>query len=136
MEHAVPLKQTLRDLANNVRKHVPELDHDELAALMSERKDAVVIDSREPDERARGFIPGSVGIPRGVLERDIEKLGFGGTVSDADLARPVVCYCQGGSRSLLAADSLRQMGFTNVLSLEGGFGAWGESGKPVEIARR
>lgn len=132
----MPLKQTLRDLANDARKRIPEIDHEELTQLVADDKSAVVIDTREPDERSRGFIPGSVGIARGVLERDIEKLGFGGTVSDADLARPVVCYCQGGSRSLLAADSLRQMGFTNVMSLEGGFGAWGESGKSVEIVRR
>ena len=99
---------------------------------------AIVIDVREPDERARGFIPNSIHIPRGVLERDIEKIAFGGHASDADLKRPMVCYCGGGSRSLLAAKTLQEMGFADAVSLMGGFGAWGKSGKPVAIdpARR
>lgn len=127
------LKQTLKDLAQDALKRVPELDADELAAMMEAREHPrpIVIDTREPDERARGYVPGSVHIPRGVLERDIEAAAFGHAAGDEDLARPIVCYCGGGSRSALAADSLLKMGFTNVYSLEGGFKAWGESGKAV-----
>lgn len=129
----MPLKQTLKDLAKDALLRIPELDHDELAAMMEAREHPrpIVIDTREPDERSRGYVPGSVHIPRGVLERDIEPVGFGRLVSDDDLLKPIVCYCAGGSRSALAADSLRRMGFSNVYSLEGGFKAWGESGKPV-----
>ncbi len=133
----MPLKKTLSDLADEARRRVPEVDADELAEMLSNEEAArpVVIDVREPDERRRGFVPGSVHIPRGVLERDVEKLAFGGRASDADLARPVVLYCGGGSRSLLAADSLREMGFAAVHSLAGGFKAWGEAGRAVEVER-
>jgi len=67
-------------------------------------------------------------LPRGVLERDIAAKAFDGSVGESDLARPIVVYCAGGARSVLAAASLRAMGFTNVQSLEGGFGAWGKCG--------
>jgi rhodanese-related sulfurtransferase len=97
--------------------------------------DLLVVDVREAEERARGFVPGSVGISRGTLERDIAKVAFGGSVSDTDLARPMVVYCAGGMRSILAAAALRAMGFANVQSLEGGFGAWGKSGRPIEHPR-
>lgn len=140
------LKKNLSDLAREARERgVAEVDVDELARMMAGGDTggepeagggALVIDIREADERRRGFIPGSVAIPRGVLERDVEKRALGGTASDADLARPIVCYCGGGSRSLLACDALRQMGFTDVHSLEGGFRAWGDSGRPVDIDRR
>jgi rhodanese-related sulfurtransferase len=130
------LKKTLADLANEARAKVHEIDVDELA----EDEDGagnnlIIIDVREPDERARGYIPNSIHIPRGVLERDIEKTAFGRPVTDADLTRPIVCYCGGGARSLLAAQTLQQMGFTDAASLAGGFGAWGKSGQPVAIDR-
>lgn len=129
----MPLKKTLSDLANEARAKVHEIDVDELA---EDDKNAMIIDVREPDERARGFIPGSIFIPRGVLERDIEKAAFAGRMRDQDLEREIVCYCGGGARSLLAARTLQEMGFTNVASLRGGFGAWGQAGKPVDIQRQ
>ena len=54
-------------------------------------------------------------------------------MTDADLARPIVCYCGGGSRSLLAADTLRKMGFTDASSLRGGFKAWAGTGQATEM---
>lgn len=129
----MPLRMTLKDLAQDALRRVPEIDCDELQAMMEAREHPrpVVVDVREPDERARGYVPGSIFVPRGVIERDIEKAAFGHAATDADLARPVVCYCGGGSRSALAADMLKRMGFENVYSLEGGYKAWGEQGKPV-----
>jgi rhodanese-related sulfurtransferase len=126
------------DLVADAKRTVAEVDCEELAELMDPANDApdlLVVDVREAEERARGFVPGSVGISRGTLERDIAKVAFGGSVSDADLARPMVVYCAGGMRSILSADTLRTMGFTNVQSLEGGFGAWGKSGRPIEHPR-
>lgn len=131
----MPLKQNLRDLANEARDHIDEVDVAELMEMRGEDPAPILVDVREEDERARGHVPGDVHIPRGVLERDIEKKAFAGAVSDEQLGRPIVCYCGGGSRSLLAARSLQRMGFTNVLSLEGGFGAYGESGNAVEVDR-
>lgn len=121
------------DMAKDALKRIPEVDPHELTAMMEAREHPrpIVIDVREPDERAKGYIPNSVFIPRGVLERDIEKLAFGHAVSDHELDQPLVIYCAGGNRSALAADSVKQMGFTNVYSLEGGFKAWADSAKPV-----
>ena len=128
----MPLKMTLADLAGDARRNgVTEVDVDELIEAQSRGVDALIIDVREPDERARGYIPGSIHIPRGVLERDIEKKAFNGKVAEAELDRPMVCYCGGGHRSLLAVEALIRMGFTRATSLEGGFHAWGQSGQPV-----
>jgi len=130
--------RSFNDLVADAKRRIHEVDVDELAELLEPGSDVpelLVIDVREVDERGRGYIPGSVGIPRGVLERDVAKVAFGGTVGDTDLARPIVTCCGGGSRSALAADTLRAMGFTNVQSLAGGFGAWGKAGRPVEHPR-
>ncbi len=129
----MPLKRTLQDLTAEVRPRIPEIDCVELESrLAADESGLLVIDVREDNERAAGFIAGSVHIGRGVLERDVEKRAFNGAVSDADLARPIVCYCRGGQRSLLTADSLMKMGFTNVISLRGGITEWIKRGKPIE----
>ena len=134
----MPLKKTLADLANEVRERgtVVEIDADELRDALADAEAPILIDVREPEERARGHVPGSLAIPGGVLERDIEKKAFtggAGHMSDADLHRPIVLYCGGGHRSLLAGDRLVQMGFTNVQSLAGGFKAWADSGGAVAV---
>lgn len=133
----MPIRNTLADLAKDALTRVPELDSDELTAMMESREHPrpIVLDVREADERARGYVPGSVFVARGVLERDIQRAAYGHAPSDEEMGRPIVCYCAGGSRSALAADSLRKMGFPNVYSLEGGFKAWGASGKPVAHGR-
>lgn len=133
----MPLR-SFNDLVADAKRTVTEIDCDELAELLDPANDApdlVVIDVREQDERGRGHIPGSVALSRGVLERDIATAVFGGTVREQDLGRPLVLYCAGGARSALAASALRAMGFTNVQSLAGGFGAWGQSGRAVEHPR-
>ena len=129
----MPAKKTFKDLVDDAKRRINEVDVDELTAMMEAREQPrpVVIDVREADERAKGYIRGSIFIPRGILERDLEKLAYRGNATDDDLTRPVVVYCAGGARAALAADTLRQMGFTNPYSLEGGFKAWGESGQPV-----
>jgi rhodanese-related sulfurtransferase len=133
----MPLRRTFSDLVSDSRRRNDELDVQELAERMdADEPGLIVIDIREDNELAGGFIPGSIHIGRGVLERDIEKKAFGGTTGDKDLARPIVLYCAGGNRSLLAADSLKQMGFTNVLSLIGGFRAWAATGKDVVFPTR
>jgi len=84
-----------------------------------------VIDVREQDEYVQGYIPGARWIPRGYLELRIED-----AVSDRD--RPMVLYCASGTRSALAARSLRELGYTKVSSLTGGFGAWKRAGHPFD----
>ena len=105
---------------------VPEVAPADLQSRLSGGEQVVVIDVREPEEFARGKIPGAYTIPRGLLEMQV----------DGRLPREatVVLYCAGGGRSALAAKSLADMGFEKVENLQGGFGAWVNSGLPVEPA--
>jgi rhodanese-related sulfurtransferase len=83
------------------------------------------IDVREDDEFAVDRAAGARHIGRGVLERDVEDL-------IPDKHAPIVLYCGGGYRSALAADNLQKMGYTNVVSMDGGIRAWREAGYAVE----
>jgi rhodanese-related sulfurtransferase len=133
----MPLKKSFSDLVSESRRRNDEVDADELAQrLDNEEPGLIVIDVREDGELVGGLIPGSIHIGRGVLERDIERRVFNGLAKDADLAKPIVLYCAGGNRSLLAADALKQMGFTNVLSLIGGFRAWAGADRKIEFPTR
>lgn len=85
----------------------------------------VLVDVREESEFAAGRIPGAVHIGKGVIERDIE-------TRVPDPHTPLVLYCGGGFRSALAADALQKMGYTNVISMDGGWRAWKEQGLPTE----
>jgi molybdopterin/thiamine biosynthesis adenylyltransferase/rhodanese-related sulfurtransferase len=107
----------LKDLRGSVR----EVDVGTLDKEIANGDKPAVIDVREADEHAQGIIPGAVHVPRGFLEMRIEKMVF-------DRAAPIVLYCAGGNRSLLAARSLNELGYTNVRSLAGGFGGWKKAG--------
>lgn len=85
----------------------------------------LLVDVREESEYAAGHLPGAVHIGKGVIERDIE-------TKVPDPATPLVLYCGGGFRSALAADALQKMGYTTVVSMDGGWRAWTEQGLPVE----
>lgn len=103
---------------------VPEVAPPDLQSRLSGGEQIVVIDVREPEEFARGKIPGAYTIPRGMLEMQV----------DGRLPREatVVLYCAGGGRSALAAKSLADMGYDKVENLQGGWSAWVKSGLPVE----
>jgi len=103
---------------------VPEVAPADLQSRLSGGEQIVVIDVREPEEFARGKIPGAFTIPRGLLEMQV----------DGRLPREatVVLYCGGGGRSALAAKSLSDMGYDKVENLQGGWQAWMNSGLPVE----
>jgi rhodanese-related sulfurtransferase len=85
----------------------------------------VLVDVREESEYAAGRLPGAVHIGKGVIERDIE-------AKVPDPGTPVVLYCGGGFRSALAADALQKMGYTNVVSMDGGWSGWVKAGNPTE----
>ena len=92
---------------------------------MSQAADAFhLVDVREQDEWGRGHLPGARHLGKGLIERDIEA-----TIPDRDAS--IVLYCGGGYRSALAADALREMGYTRVGSMWGGWRAWTEAGFPV-----
>ena len=94
----------------------------------------VLIDVREPAEYATGHLSGAINLPRGVLEFQIHAHpAMACTTSDALAARdrPLLLYCLSGGRAALAADSLQQLGFSQVSSLAGGITAWREAGLTV-----
>lgn len=94
------------------------------AKLLFDQGDYVFIDVREPNETKMGFIPGAILIPRGLLEFRIA-----GAVEDPNTQ--IVVYCKSGGRSSFAAYTLKQMGYTNVISMAGGWNAWEGAGFPV-----
>ncbi len=94
-------------------------------AYEQQQKGVLVIDTREADEFAKEHAVGSTHLSKGLIEVKIET-----TVPDP--ATPIICYCGGGYRSALVADNLQKMGYTNVLSLAGGFRAWKAAGLPTE----
>ena len=84
-----------------------------------------IVDVREESEYAAGHLPKAQHIGKGVIERDIEK-------KISDHAAPIVLYCGGGFRSALAADAIQKMGYTNVISMDGGWSGWKDKGYPTE----
>ena len=104
-------------LVNEAKKEIQEISAQDLKKLQQSGDDLIVIDVREREDAAKGAIPGAVNVPRGVLEHDIDQV-----TTDKD--KKLVLYCGGGSRSALAAASLKKMGFKNVISLAGGYRGW------------
>lgn len=85
---------------------------------------AILIDVREEGDWREGHAEGATHLSRGVIELEIEE-------QIPDVKQPIICYCGGGSRSALAAESLQKMGYENVRSLAGGLRAWKEAGLPM-----
>lgn len=113
------------------KKNIENLTPDEVAQEM-ERGDAVVVDVRDSEERtASGAIPGAAHASRGMLEFYADpELPYHRPEFERD--RRIILHCASGGRSALAANTLKQMGYTNVAHLDGGFKRWVEEGKPVE----
>jgi adenylyltransferase/sulfurtransferase len=106
-----------RQLVDAAKREIKEINVADLKHMQQSGENFTLVDVRERDEQARGMIPGAVPIPRGVVERDIDQ-------ATTNKAQPIVIYCAGGGRSALAALNLKHMGFQNVMSLAGGYGAW------------
>jgi sulfur-carrier protein adenylyltransferase/sulfurtransferase len=117
---------TFQSYLKGVKDAIAETDTTEVKTLLDSPGDATLIDVREQDEWVQGHIPGARWIPRGFLEIRIED-----AVPDRD--RPIVLYCAGGTRSALAARSLAELGYQNVKSMAGGFGAWKRAGLPFDV---
>jgi rhodanese-related sulfurtransferase len=123
---------TAQDLVLVAKQNVQEIDADRLLALQSQA--TPVIDVREPAEFAAGHVAGAVNIPRGVIEFEVDGHPAVNCVRDAALShreRPLVLYCRGGGRSVLAAQALQRLGFAQPLSLRGGFAQWTTESRPV-----
>src|SRR5262245_26237101 len=110
-----------RDLLKAAKSEITEVDTGGAAERIADGW--AVLDVREPDEYDAGAIPGAVHIPRGHLESQIE-----GRLTDK--TKPVVVYCAGGVRSAFAARTLQELGYEQVVSMDGGFGRWKDEGRP------
>jgi molybdopterin/thiamine biosynthesis adenylyltransferase/rhodanese-related sulfurtransferase len=119
------MAKTFQEIADDARRQIPEVSVDEVDKLRSGQTDPVLLDVREKEEYRAGHLAGSLSIPRGFLEMQVE-----GQLPDK--SHPVIAYCQSGTRSLLAGVVLKEMGYTNVTSMAGGFGAWKGAGKHWE----
>lgn len=114
------------DIMTEAKRHVPEVPVSELQTL--DESAARIVDVREKVEWDDGHIPGAQHVPRGYLELRVES-----EVPNKDA--PIVLYCAGGTRSVLAARTLQHMGYTDVSSLHGGFTAWKDAGMPFVVPR-
>ena len=112
-----------QQITADAKSRVPEVSPAE--ASQQQAAGALLIDVREGEEYAQAHAKGAVHLSKGVLELRIEGIA-------PDASTPILCYCGGGSRSLLAADNLKKMGYTNVASIAGGLRAWKEAGLPLE----
>ena len=105
------------EIVNDARKRVKETTVDAVKAMMDQGEKFVLVDVREESEFAKDHLPGAIHLGKGVIERDIE-------AKIPDTATPLVLYCGGGFRSALAGDNLQKMGYTNVISMDGGIRDW------------
>lgn len=101
-------------IVDAARRNIREIQAADLSAHLDQDGDAAVIDVREDSEFAAGHLAGAEHIGKGVIERDIEDL-------HPDKDQTLYLYCGGGFRSALAADALRQMGYRNAISVDGGW---------------
>jgi rhodanese-related sulfurtransferase len=113
------------ELVNQSKARIRQTDVEGYRKMLENGEKPLLIDVREESEFAAGHAAGAMHLGKGIIERDIE-------VKVPDKSTPMVLYCGGGYRSALAADALQQMGYTAVISLDGGWRAWQQAGLPVE----
>jgi molybdopterin/thiamine biosynthesis adenylyltransferase/rhodanese-related sulfurtransferase len=123
------MAKTYQDIMAEARRVVPEVSPDEVKSRLDAGKAGVLLDVREKEEVRQGFVPGAVAVPRGFLEMQVEE-------KVPDKSTPVIAYCAGGTRSLLAGRILKELGYTNVVSMKGGFSGWKNKGLPVQEDRQ
>jgi rhodanese-related sulfurtransferase len=111
-------------IVSDAKTRIRECGVDDVKARLAAGEKFVLVDVREDGEYAAGHAAGAIHIGKGVIERDIE-------AKVPDPTTPLVLYCGGGFRSALAADALQKMGYTNVVSMDGGWGAWVKAGMPT-----
>ena len=112
-------------IVDDARTRIREVTVDDVKAMLDRGEHFELVDTREESEFARGRLPGARHLSKGIIERDVE-----GAIPD--LHARIVLYCGGGFRSALAADNLQKMGYTNVVSMDGGWRDWTEKGYPTE----
>jgi molybdopterin/thiamine biosynthesis adenylyltransferase/rhodanese-related sulfurtransferase len=116
---------SFRELLKETKARIREVDTAGMEAAIAQPT-TVLLDIREADEYDQGAVPGAIHIPRGHLESQVES-----KVADKDA--PVVIYCAGGTRSAFAAETLGQLGYTDVVSVAGGFNKWKNEGRDWKV---
>jgi rhodanese-related sulfurtransferase len=111
-------------IVDDARARVRESTVDDVKAKMDRGEKFILVDVREESEFAKDHLPGALHLGKGVIERDIE-------AKVPDLNAPLVLYCGGGYRSALAADNLQKMGYSDVISMDGGIRVWREKNYPL-----
>lgn len=117
---------TKDEMLSKLRSEIPEVSPEEVAEELNNGNGSTIIDVRESDEFRAGHLPGALHLPRGFLELQVDK-------KLPDPNAEIIAYCAGGVRSLFAAGTLRQMGFSNVRSMKGGFTRWKQNGHPFDV---
>jgi adenylyltransferase/sulfurtransferase len=116
------MAKNFQEIMAEARKQVPEVSAQQVNELLKNNgKSPILLDVRESDEWRQGHLEGALPLPRGFLEIKVESV-------IPDKNSPVVAYCAGGVRSLLAAKVMKEMGYQNVSSMAGGYGAWKNGG--------
>jgi rhodanese-related sulfurtransferase len=111
-------------IVDNAKTRIRETNVPDVRKRMDRGDKFLLVDVREESEYAKDHLPGAVHMGKGVIERDIE-------LRVPDLNTEMILYCGGGFRSALAADNLQRMGYTNVISMDGGIREWREKGYPL-----
>ena len=111
-------------IVEDAKKRVREVSIDDVKGKLDRGEEFLLVDVREESEYAQDHLPGAVHLGKGIIERDIEERA-------PELGTPLILYCGGGYRSALAADNLQKMGYTNVLSMDGGIRGWREKHFPL-----
>lgn len=122
MKHSPGFLKLVDDAKSRVKQTTPE----EVHARLSQDVSLVLVDTREDHEWERGHIRGAIHLSKGIIERDIES-------SIPAKETEIILYCGGGFRSALVADNLQKMGYTNVVSMDGGWRKWQALGYPTEV---
>jgi rhodanese-related sulfurtransferase len=117
-------QKTGSDLISDAKTRIREVSAKDVQGMLATNATAIYLDVREPSEWNLGRLPGAMHIPRGTLETKVEAM----IPRDAT----VMIYCAGGNRSALAADTMQQMGYTDVCSMAGGWRDWMMAGGAVE----
>lgn len=111
-------------IVNDAKSRVKETTVDEVKEKIESGEKFLLVDVREESEFAKDHLPGAIHLGKGVIERDVE-------TRVPDVKTPMILYCGGGFRSAMAADNLQKMGYTNVLSMDGGVREWREKNYPM-----
>lgn len=114
------------EIVNDAKQRVRECTVADVKAMLDRDEPFELVDVREESEWGRGHLPRARHLSKGIIERDVE-------TAIPQKSTKVVLYCGGGFRSALSADNLQRMGYTDVISMDGGWREWTEAGYPVEV---